>query len=375
MDQNAFTIEALTGAPASILIELPSRKDAATLRDAADNVVVAAAYAVLKDKFRKNAIALMQPQLEEIRDTYAIMNGVREDSDNWDEWDSGLDDQLEKLFEPLARVLSQDWLANNLIDARLETEGRAERMTHSFADELWLNLTFHKGENDKQERQQKSAGQVLSSVGLVARDLKEALANVPDAKPKEFDMSDLNEAIARMHDQMTVLGTYDKKAVIADLDLASDDDDILAMGAIERLGGTLEDIDALRMWRLTDGNFDKLADTIEAYEPGGAPAAAPASKPAAAPKKGEAGKVQKDADGPGFDVTVLEAAKAYGGLTDATLAEKLGMSRGSLNNYLKGKSVLKPDADQLKFLKELMYEISARVSAAYKIITDYEAQG
>lgn len=439
-------IEELCGGVPTLLQTIIADPAIHSLRDPADAILVAGAYAHAKRAFVRHVVGLVVTKLQDALDEHTIMAGERPDVEHGqidqavDEWDSAIDDKLEVIFQPYERNLSADWLARNTIDSRLHAENRVPDMAKSFAEEMWK---FHTLDHDPEgDRKPLSAAKVMSRIGLTAVTIREALAEYKPVhiSPQEQKRMDPNsytilDTMQTIRETVSMIG-MSEDTLMEELDGASDSDDGLAMGAIARLGGSDIDVENLRTWRLTDGDFDKLVAQIvsgnipageeavtvdevsdEAAElallTGGAPespadanselaaimgGAAPASAPAptAAPVSAEPPKAKRrtkaekeaeelaklmgDAPAPdqspektGVPTFVLEVAKQFSGLTDVTLAEKLGVSKSTFINYLKARAVLFPDDDQLTFLRTTLYEISSNASNALAQLDEYIA--
>jgi len=183
------------------------------------------------------ATALILPDIQHWYAAYVKANGPR---GSHDDWDDGHDDGLLDLFESFANVLSASWLNFVSTDARMWVEGEDEKLAKSFANEVWKQLTWQRTDN-----------QILAGVGIVAEDLEKYGGEVaPDPKPQtEYPPMAVAGVLNRI-----MLSFPDPKQLADNLDMVSDDDDGLALGAAQRLGITLQDAWVLRQARSQASN-------------------------------------------------------------------------------------------------------------------------
>ncbi len=448
-------IDDLTGGAAQLLQTITDDPKIYLLREPSDTVLLAGAYACAKRLVVSNATALVLGKLQDALDEQILLNGECPEPDepeSRDDWESALDDKAEAIYEPYARYLSADWLARNTIACRLHLENGVADTAKSFGEEIWkFATTDHDPEGD---RRSLSVAKFLSRVGVTADYIRKALA---ERKPQENKQVDPNaytlvDTMKLIHETVTMLGTSPDD-LMSELDDMSDGDDGLALGAAQRLGCADIDVENLRVWRLTDGNFEQLvaqivagdfsapantAQPVTVQEVGdeaaelaalmgagddvpsadeaaelaamlggimgdaigaaygaemqGAAAQATlavAGVAAAKPKKGRRTKEEKDAEElakmtggavtpadkaqPGVPLLALEVVKAHSGSTDVQIAEKLGVSKSTFVNYLKGRAVLYPDMAQLNYLSATLHEISAKSAEALSQIKEFAA--
>lgn len=222
----------------------------------AADILVAEAKAVALQE----ADTLLRTDLTaDVRD-YITRNGERPNTqDEGNEWDSGLDDVISARLEPYEKYLSANWLGINTVDTRAHRAPELDRLIKSFANEIWSQLTYNR-----------SANQILSGVGIVSTDL-DAIAHTASQPFAPF----LQLPPATEHDPMSInrvlnkiiLSFPDEASLSDDLDMASDTDDGLAIGAANRLGIDMADVAVLRAAREASGAaLDAWENAITAGE-------------------------------------------------------------------------------------------------------------
>lgn len=343
----------------------------------------------IEKTFKEQVQANIEPQLEELVGAYKLANGERDEATDADEWDSGLDDQFENLLEPWATWLSADWLGRYTVDSGLHEENATAKMAAKVANEVW-----------KQTISGKSVMQQLSSAGIVTSDIELYMdmalqqSGTATETPTETEtvlpenQTELDDVLAIV--KRTVGDAFDQMEVFGDLELALDEDELLANGAGERLGLDSEMVrvlsvvmqdydDASSAAEYLLGRLDEITAAPAEEEKAPAPAkAAPKAPPAPAraappapgaakappppPGKPAAPKIEtgkpapaakpaakgkaKDSEANALnDVMVLfkENASAW---SDTKMAEDLGVSRGTLSNWTTRKSACTLDEDQ-----------------------------
>lgn len=284
------------------------------------------------------------PELQDVLDMYVIMNGDYEDMEgdeaasSREDYASGLDDKVEEALEPFEAHLSADWLAKNTIDVQLWQENAVEKLAKSVGKETFKQLSYDK-----------TPAQVLSSAGIVKADVEIYFEQHLNASPKEKEKKMVEEAndlagvVAKIKAH---IGTgYDIMAVFGDIELACDDDEILAGGGAQRLGIDTSDCMVLQMASLEHGSetAQVVSDMVEA-------AKAPKKKAAKKKKPVKAGEPVEGA----IDPQVLVLLKDHGGAQDTATGKELGVSRATYNNYVNGKTSWQPDSEQHDYLRGLI---------------------
>lgn len=368
------------------------------------NVVKTRALAFLREMIRP---ALDQAYVELTLD-------VGEYSPEWvfvrrENWNAAMDDKLEVIIEPYAHVLSSDWTGRHVVDSKFAEPGMMANWIDGFANEIWRNITYlHKHADAGSE---KTPAQIMSSVGIVGADFLPYVnaddGTVIDATAtevkEELPMTTLPETIAKLHMMQNMYGrsVADVQAL---LDNATDADDGLALSGISQLGGDMSDVTTLRQARATMG-----VPALAAYVIGGNPPAAPAQpvQPAApVPAQGEidlsqfmggvtpalpqnpilspeqtaAVQTQLGAAPPpakkkkgepvagSVPAQAIAIIKEHTGLKSEEVGAALGVSRGTFDNYAKGKAALMPDSNQLSYLHTMLAQKIALLQQAAALL-------
>lgn len=319
----------------------------------------------------------LEPVLNEAYETHVLCHGEREDAEVPEEWDEMVDELAEEAITPYTEVLSQDWLGRNTIGTAFHLEGGIAKFCASLGREYFKQLTY---DEDIQE----SPPKILSSAGITKADIEARLEihNNPTKEESEAMSEQQNEELeAVLLKIATHVGKdHDQLEVYNDVDLCSDDDEVLANGAAPRLGIEEADLAVLqtervingpeavqamcdRIIELGDGSKAKKAPKAKkAAEPKPAPAPKAAKKPAKAPAIAETAPVA--AEGAVITPEVLNTLKDCGG-KDAELALGIGTSRATYNNYVNGKSEFKPTVEQHNFIRQ---EVVDRINALHEAL-------
>ncbi len=294
------------------------------------------------------------PKIQDAYDMYVLMNGEYEDvgevegqeadedfvKASQDEYTSGLDDEVEKLLEPLEAHLSADWLGRNTIDTRLWEEGAISRLAESVGKEVFKQLSYGK-----------TPAQILSNAGIVATDVEiyfEQHMNQTQEKPMSNGDDDTLAAIAAKIKHRVGEG-FDVSEVYADIELVCEDDEILAGGALARLGLEQADYDAIQMATLDHG--DDTAEHLYNLVNAAAVEKVKAAKPAKPKKEATPAKVEN-----AVDARVLQLLKDHSAVKDTDMSARLGVSRATYNNWLNAKNAFVPDGDQYTTLRDQIVE-------------------
>lgn len=279
-----LTIEGIIGGP------LPVWERFATTPNIHRNVPIQVAGSILANIAKELTLDKMRTEMrtlvEEAYDMYVLLNGTYEDAPEGvakDDWESGIDDAIEAVIEPYDHCLSANWTATHVIDTRFHrpvkegAKSEFDTFAGSFADEIWkvlIHFTHTDDTTGEKELRQKSAWQILSSVGIMKTDVEEYLAELPalddpqviqqptqEAKP----MATLQEVLSKIYAHCG--GVFDRAEYMGFFELARDDDDGIAVSGIQQMGGDLDDCEALRMFAMTEdeGTVDaKLCDMLAA---------------------------------------------------------------------------------------------------------------
>lgn len=290
----------------------------------------------------QNVTAQVLPLIQDAYDMYTLTNGEYEDADvngdiAPDEYASGLDDALEAAIEAYTPVLSADWLGRNTIDTQLWEKDAIPKLAQSMGKEVYKQLSY-----------QKQPGAILSNAGIVQADVEIYLSQHLQAPTQEnTNMSEATPETIAAKIVAHVGKDFDQMEVYSDLELACEDDDILAGGALLRLGLDENDGAALQLIALEQGEdtaqyvMDLMAN-VKDEKP----------KRTAKPKddKPKAEKPQA-VEGTGYG-EALSLMKQHSSVQDSVMSGEMGVSRQTYNNWTTGKTAFTPDADQLSTVRD-----------------------
>lgn len=310
--------------------------------------------------------------LQEAYETYELIAGERpEDADEAEAWDDGMDEAVEEVIEPYKEHLSASWLGEYMIGTSVHDEKGMKTFCDALAKEYYREIT----KMGYEEKQRKTPVQIMASAGILKADVEAALNKL--LNPTEEEKQAMNEKQSTELEAVAVkiadhIGKdFQTMPVYDDIDLASDDDDGLAFGAAARLGLDEDDVRVLQGERLVVGNdiMDIVLKQIETIHEG------------SGKKKGKKGmKKAKDLN-PGADpdieetferlpaenkkitekfkgaisTDVMQALKACGAKDD-TMAQGIGTSRATYNNYANGKAPFEPTEAQRSFIRSQLVE-------------------
>ena len=258
------------------------------------------------------------------------------------DYESAVDDLVEKALEPYDDALSADWLGKHTIDTKLwldpdiaETRPETWALAERAAKEMYKQITH-----------EKSAAQVFASAGLIdskvraAFDARLSIENEEQGtdmtdKPKEY-----TAVIAKMHDRLGK--DFDIMSVFSDVEQAMyDTDATMKASAQDRIGLLDDDCDALFMVALSvEDPVQTVIDDLQAYKPA----------------RKRAAKKPKDEPPAGDGMGGVLAALKHCGVGDTAMANDLGVSRSTYTNYIKGKTPFVPDVEQAPLLREALVE-------------------
>jgi hypothetical protein len=408
MQIERLDVSAICGGPTAVLAAI--RNETAMQRgqfDARSLMTIGAN--IVKEKINKYVYDIIFPRIETVYTIYTMMNGPYpekwEKSDRAfqraqaDEWSSGLDDQIEKLFDEYNGVVSADFIGEVCAGNRLWEPDAITTLAAAFTKDAVRIATWHAG---KDHGGPKTNAQIMSAVGIVESDLRDMAATRIEPTEKEveqYHMNSLADAVSRIHMTTSMLGIVGA-ALKAQVDNASDDDDGLATGFVNLIGGDLGDIPALRDARkrigldglcamIENGNSAELAAVsygiatlpplpglptppAAALPPIPAAPVAPAplfdlsafglapaqatdantalpvaeTLPQAPPEKAPRKKTKAADDPQAMPARLLVIARDNTGLNSQELGLLFGCARQSYENYAKGKGALIPTAEQ-----------------------------
>lgn len=353
-------INELIGDPAEIIEKAMANPGLAPKRRPTIDQAMKAVASQVEFAAMQNVQQRVLPIIQDMYDMYTLTNGEYEDASidgdiAPDEYSSGLDDELEKVLEPFEAMLSADWLGRNTIDTRLWEDNAIVKLSQSVAKEVFKQLSY-----------QKTPAQVLSNAGIVQTDVEIffeqhlAQAETPKGKQAMADATANSAEDLANKIKAHVGNEFDQMSVYEDLELACDDDEILANGAGKRLGLDESDVQALQMVALEYGDetADHMIELVGQASSGEKAAKSKTDKKPAAPKASAA-----PAEG-AVDPQVLALMKNHGATKDTEMSATLGVSRATYNNWLNGKNAFVPDGDQYSAVRgELVHNINGLLEA------------
>jgi hypothetical protein len=341
------------------------------------DAVTMACVRVVEKRSVAGAAALVRDDLQEAYDMYTITFGDRpevgpdESAEARDAWDEKLDELVEGQFQPYADILSNDWMAVHTIDTRLHEEGAVDKLAEAFGKEVYKQLCWQAGEGPTAGKL-KSPMQILSSAGIMQsaiigrfgdrivqeqQDVADKVQDVLDGNAEPYGtVAQLDDVLNKIFHHVGIDAISDEDTLMAELELVCDSDDILAQGAGSRLGLTADEVVPLQMLSLDQGSeapatVYAMLSARAALPPMPAPPPAPASTAPAPipPSPGQGAKPATNSDAIPSEVFAL--LDEHGGVAGSKMAEDLGVSRATYNNYVKGKTQLKASPEQRETLR------------------------
>lgn len=331
-----------------------------------------AALKSLLDQVQEEVIETIASQVAEkvgeALEGHILMDGEHADSESKDEWEAAVDDLVEQAIEEYVPVLSQDWLGQNTIGAGLHLPDGVKKFAMSLGKEYYKQITY-----------KQSPTQILSRAGIETEHVEAALKLHNNPTEQEIKNmadqtdDDLQVVIEKIAEHIGK-DPSDTMAVYDDIDLASEDDAILAEGAAPRLGIGAKEINILQLGKLVHGTdlMDMVLQGVEAYWTNKGkrgprkPAADKKAKPPKAPKL--PAPVSTDETEGNITVTTLVALKECGA-SDIEMAKNLGVSRATYNNYVNGKTDFNPSDDQMSFVRG---EVVDRINKLHEALAEID---
>lgn len=325
--------------------------------------------------FIENVGVKLSPKLHEVVAGITATDGEHKDAKDKDAWESACDDAVEQEIEDFVPHLSANWLGVNLINTDLHVAGRIETFCAKLGAECYKNLV-----------RDKTAAKIMSSAGITAEMVQKELTKHNNQTQEGLTMQEDQDVLDVFSKIAKHIGAnHDILAVYDDCDLASDDDELLANGAGARLGITPKDVMYLQILRIQHGMSTK--DYI--YEGIKAALSGKVAEPAEAPKPRKKKEVAKastktplkvapeappkpEGDG-SIPTSVLVSLKATG-FSDTDLAITLGVSRSTAVNFVNGKTVCKPSAEQAGQLRAQVVERLNALHEALAVFDGTEAE-
>lgn len=305
----------------------------------------------------------MRPLVTEIVEGQELMDGPHEDAASRHEWESAVDDRIEEAVEPFVEIMSNDWMGENLTNTGAYNEEGINKFLNAMGREVFKQISYNK-----------TPAKILSAVGVLGDNIKGRLEQHNNAPTEEImgaqDTQNELETIAQKVAEHTGKD-FDVLSVYDDIDMAADDDDILANGAASRIGLDSEDVETLRMLKLEHGDdmAQKICDLMQA-------------KPKKAAKKETAKETKKETKPKPEKKTKDEAAevgtvgsstlvkfKDACSMPSKDLAELLRVSRPTCDSYLSGKKAINLSSEQYAALRG---EIVTRGNALIECLAELD---
>lgn len=364
-----MNIYELIGTPEEVIVSAMGHPGLAPKRKPTVETAMKAVASEVERRIMTHFAKSFEDQLEEAKLAYELDNGDYEDceAEARDEYEQGLDDVVEKLLEPMHELLSQDWLGKNTIDTRLWEKDAVSKLAQSVGREAYKQISYGKTPN-----------QILSNAGIVQGDVEIFFAShmAPKTATEIKNMADVMErslegvcAVIRAH-----LGKeFDQLAVYDDVELAIDDDEILAGAAASRLGIGGADLEILQMAALEHGDetADKIMELINNASDQPATVSEPKQSPA--PAKEKPAPVHHE-HGEHVDADVLTLLKEHGGAKDTEMSAALGVSRGTYNNWINGKTAFAPSDEQRAVLRAQLVKNANGLLQAIALLDGTDAE-
>ena len=353
--------------------------------------------------------ASVEPDIQDLYDMHVMTHGEFPKGARTfqvEGWLEPLEDQISTYFDNRAENLSASWLG--VVDNKTpRDQAGVQKLAQEYAKEVYKNLTYL---HDKENGREKTAAQVLSSVGIVREDLMHLVDATRNKQtfqqPEKVEpMAPVyyNELIAELHGTSQVLG-LSGKALYDTVDNASDDP-VLAASALSALmivgrpevnvalvtlrksigldalfklvaeGGTVTPVqsatqsDADAMAAMMGGAAPSETDALAAMMGGAAPAPAPAPT-ATASKRGNKAAAATVSEASVIPGALLASLRDATGMKSEDLGAVIGTSRATFDNYCKGKGKLFASADVKSSLLEI---VAAREETLHELYKQLDA--
>lgn len=337
---------------------------------------------VVEQRCIAGAANLVREDLQDALDTYKLIVGDRFMADDPDEWDSGLDDKVEEIFQPYNDVLSADFLATATIDSGLWLDNGVDTVANKFGKEVYRSLAWLAGDRDRPGKI-KQPMQILASASILTSDILGYFADRIEQptsygeSPGTTAMNAIQEFKEAMQLDIAInqlrLWMLDNFTTAIDPEMLGnlvDSDDVIAQGAATQLGLPADAAISFQMLAFDKGDKGAVEYVQEQlaldYAPGGpAETMADAVYDTAIPPPPAVASAPKAAKGDGPRMNeVLQVLKEHGGTTLNDMALIVGVSRGTYNNYLNDKTDWQPDDEaKQRVLDKIEEHMQAMMSA------------
>lgn len=367
-------------------------------RSVTAKVVDAAILAVSREAIEDTVTAELSAELEATLEMHSLMNGERSGNGvDPDDWDSQLDDAVADLFKDKLEPYMGPGIHEHTTDTRIHEPGELEAFARRVAKVVAERMT--------------TDPDVVARIASIYD--KEEIVAAGKQKPKDDGFKAVVVIVLTDY-----LAKNPEDGLLDMLDLAADDEPILAAGPLEAIAKSYANKEeiarCLRVWKAQ--SHDWRNEAITAARQGLQPASVPSvalkgpdgagEAPAAAEKPAKKTRKKKDATpaaetdeerearemaeltgelpsvsplpalGPGVVVdpppltaaagpvevtnpgalTALRLLKEHGRITETDLAEKLGLSRSTINNMVREKIACDLGPEQRKSLASAIDE-------------------
>lgn len=228
MDLSPIRLIDVADASATIIKQLQGA------RSVTAKVVDTAIMTAAREAIENTLAAELSAELEGVLDMHGIINGDRAgNGSDPDDWDSGLDDAVAELFKAtLEPFMGPGFVGEHSVDTRIHEPGELETFARKVAKGVAERMTTDKD-------------MAATIAGLFDKD---ELTKEGKNKPKDDGFKAVVVIVLADY-----LGKNGEAGVLDLLDLASDDDEILAAGPLETLAGSYvnkeEIARCMRVWR------------------------------------------------------------------------------------------------------------------------------
>lgn len=321
--------------------------------------------------------------IEDAWELFTLTEGEYEDAENKDDWESGFGDKLEEAITPWEPILSADWLGKNTIGIAFNAQKDIVEYCNKLGKEAYKMITYGMKPDE-----------ILAQAGIEQADIEARLEKHinPTAEEREQMQEQQNKQLdeiaaiiaERVGKDFNVMAVYD------DINMAGDSDDGLALGAGQRIGLNANQVAILQSeFVVHDTDLaDIVLRAIENHHKSGKGKArkAPAAKPPAADHKlpkavnapapdtrvmhGKRGGAEDDsADHEGeMSMNVFDALK-HCGVDQGAMAQALGVSRATYNNYSNGKTPCTPNEQQFGVIRQ---EVVDRINKLHEALAELD---
>jgi hypothetical protein len=313
----------------------------------------AAVLKVVASAAQDEAKSLVREAIQNAYDLCEIRYGDRKflDGDEAVEFDADIGTALEEdVFAEYKENLSNDWLAT-FDEIALHEDGGAERLATSFAKELYKQLCWQAGNDPATAGKLKTPAQILSNAGITPNDIVVAFnlsgepVSASSAEEHREPPGDIDGVVSKLFER--VGKDYVADDVRSEVELLVDSEDILANGAAARLGLDESDVATCQALSIDEGDANAVEIIMTALD------AARTGVFQSKPLPGKPGRKPATEAGTGSPVpaAALAALVAHGGSSATVLAEGIGVSRATFNNYCNDKTPFIPTEDQRAYLR------------------------